>query len=131
MKQKGQLSFDFMLALIAFFIFIASINVISSGISDSANEGGVRSSERVIGMEVAETISAASALKDGTMNVSLQVKGLEELGKEGKTCSIQISDNSITVSNGKGIDSIVSFKKPSGINVPSTAQCGQAIQVTG
>ena len=92
--QKGQVSFDLILAVMVALIFIAGLQVISHSLEAVNTRAAVRSQEKLIAMEIYKIASSSRALQDGSFTIEYKTRGIIVPGKEYlEQCTIDLGNN--------------------------------------
>ncbi len=145
---KGQISFDFMLAVVAALIFIGSLNVVSGQVTAMQSSASIRQQLHSIGLNLAAVLSSSAALDDagaGYANISYTIPKIAVLGETKlQGCDIEIEGSSLKLSYelfdvktgaSETIQALVPFAEPGGMQLipeltsSSKGTCGGTIRI--
>jgi hypothetical protein len=141
--QKGQVSFDLILAIIVALIFIGGIQLLNTQMQQMQKESAVKIQERAIALNLYRAIASAHALRDGYMEVNYKTERLivpEESALQ--PCTIDLDSENIASQatqmqitagyslDGDMVDWQTSSFNDSGLDVPAQLGCGDTIAIT-
>lgn len=133
--RKGQVSFDFILAIIVALIFVAGIQVLSVEIQEMQRASAIRNQEKAIALQLYGIISTANALSDAdTLTVEYKTPKLLVPGESPlKSCEITLNANPKIVYDptGKNIEVPIAEFKDDHINIANSMKCGETLVITG
>jgi hypothetical protein len=134
--QRGQVSFDFILAIIVALIFIGGVQALGGQMEEMQSMAAVRNQEKIIALNVYRLVSTASALEDADrLDVSYGTGKLLVHGEKAlQQCTIQLTTTPPQINY--ALDgAIVSVEIPtpntSGLNLPDAVGCGETITISG
>ena len=95
--QKGQVSFDLILAVIVALIFIAGLQVVSGNLKEVNTRASVRNQEKLIAMDIYRIASSSRALQDGSFTVEYKTPKIIVPGKDlPEACTINLSAGTVS-----------------------------------
>ena len=139
MRQKGQLSLDYILAFLVLIVFVIGFQALAREITKNQQVSGLINQETIIGNNIAHLIASAKALSgNDSLVVEYEVPALQVAGAGGVGCDITIVGGQITITpateafglNETDAMKRITFSPPSGINFPANAKCGEKISIT-
>ncbi len=131
--QKGQVSFDFILAIIVALIFIGGMQLLNAEMQEMQKAAAVRNQEKLIALELYRIISTASALGDAD-NLEIQYKTQKILVPEERTlqeCSIDLSAGEISYNlDGETIRVDIPEFNDAGLTRSDQIDCGDILEIS-
>lgn len=129
---RGQISFDFILAMVVALVFIGGIQLLGNELQAGQRNAAIKAQERAIALELAEVLNSKAMLKDSSQaRVSYEVPKLlvpNESVLQG--CEIRIGENEIkvyypTMANSEVMET-VKVKLERGTSID--ANCGETLE---
>lgn len=138
--QKGQVSFDFILAIIVALVFIGGIQVLNQQMKDVQRYSAVKNQERLMALQIHGVVSTAKTLSDAEyLTVTFQTKKLLVPGEQFlEECSIDFTNKTISYTLNEGMPDeeeilvdIPDYGDTAGLSLPSAPiRCGELITIT-
>ena len=127
--QRGQISFDLMIAFIAMIVFISALQLIFADVETFSEESSLKYQAKKIAYAVADAVTAAKILSDAdSASFAYGIPGIRIADVSGQkyetiSCSITVGDDSISVGYGSGgAVETIPFKNP-GYAIASQLNC--------
>ena len=134
--NRGQISFDFMIAIMAALIFVAALQGIAAAMQQSQSGISIRNQETAIAYSISELITNSAAFSDAdNFSVEYKIPYLRVFGKsEPQNCSISVSSGSIIVSY-SGEEGVftqsIDIAVPAGVDAMGQTYCGETLSISG
>ena len=133
--QKGQISFDLILAITVALIFIGGIQALNQQMDGMQRHSAVKNQEKLIALQVHRLVSTAKTLSDADdLTVSFKTKKMLVPGEQSLgDCVIDFSTNEISYSL-DGVPVVVNipdYGDTTGLTLPAAPiNCGELITIT-
>jgi len=134
--MRGQISLDFLLAMILTMVAISTVAVVGAQISEMQKQSTVGRQLDLIGTELASAISLSALLSDSdTANLTFDLPYIAVPGQANlQECEIDILGDTLTLGYPDNVSPIASaskkFEMPAGMTLPGSAKCGDTITIT-
>lgn len=142
--MRGQISLDFLLAITVALIAAGAILAVSGQIGQMQAQASARQQLDGIGNGLAVVISTSALLNDaGSASIDFDIPALLIAGEaKPQPCAIIIDTGNGTIwllyeiidletGTTTPVNVTKHFVSPAGMNVPTSAECGGSIQITG
>jgi hypothetical protein len=133
--QKGQISFDLILAITVALIFIGGIQTLNQQMGGMQRHSAVKNQEKLIALQVHNVISTAKTLSDADdLTVSFKTKKLLVPGGQFlEECLIDLGTNKIsyTLDGVPVVVNIPDYGDTTGLTLPAgQIHCGELLTIT-
>ena len=133
--QKGQISFDFILAVIVALIFVGGMLLVNDQIVETQKAAAVRNQERAIAIQLHSIISSSTALSDADyFEVKYKIpKLLVPEEQELQECNIDLDSRTVEYTlqeSGETISVEIPEFAAAGA-MPGQINCGDVLTITG
>ena len=131
--QKGQVSFDLILAIIVALIFVGGIHTLNNQMEGAQRHSAVKNQEKLMALQIHNVVSAAKTMSetDGLI-VTFQTKKLLVPGDQflGE-CFIDLGANTISypLDGAPVVVDIPDYGDTSGFSIPASVVCGEALVI--
>jgi sensor histidine kinase regulating citrate/malate metabolism len=132
-KNKGQSSFDFIIAIIFAIIFFQAFSIISDQIITMQEETAIRAQTKEIALNTAAIISASQALNEteASFEIAYKTAVVKTLTDRPKDCKISITASEVQVKLDIDPPETAVFMKPAGITInKAELNCGDTINIS-
>ncbi|MDD5162822.1 MAG: hypothetical protein PHD95_01295 [Candidatus ainarchaeum sp.] len=138
-NNRGQSSFDFLIAIVFAIIFFQAFSVISGQVIALQEETAIRAQTKEIALNTALIISASQALneRNADFEIAYQTPKVKTLGDAPGECTITVTASEVQVKLGTDPPEKAALIQPSGIKInnnftPAVLQlnCGETISIT-
>ncbi|MFH1752130.1 MAG: hypothetical protein ABH821_04305 [archaeon] len=138
--RKGQISLDFMLALIAVLIFVYLMQGIFSSNIETQDVLTIRSQQEVIANKVASLIASSQALDETSLgntftgSISFMIPRITSMNGTAIVCSVEFIGEEVVVSstvNDLSVESSVklNLRDEFRLELPGNKSCGEEIEI--
>ncbi len=126
MKKKGQISFDFLMAILGFIAIAWFLQTTLTDFQLNQGETSIRFQQKNIALSISEIVSSARSLEGENFTIKFKVPYISTPGSEKIDCSVDIQNSKIIITSGN-ISEEIPFRKPN-VNISNSA-CGQTLEV--
>ncbi|MBN2127437.1 MAG: hypothetical protein JW703_03525 [Candidatus Diapherotrites archaeon] len=126
--NKGQISFDFIFALLVAISLISALAVITQDIAEQQKNASITAQAKKISLEVARIVSLKETIEDYDYTLSYYIPKINVPGERIQMdCEINVAGNSVTVTAGS-ITASTPIQR-NGLSNPLTFNCGNKMEL--